>query len=107
MPPENIPDFSTAKLISGIAGAFVSLRFVQGTALEKLTMAVGGAALSYFATTPVALWLAMHQAEGLVGFLIGLFGMSIAAKFYEVIQMMDARRMASDLWEWLTRKWRA
>lgn len=107
MPPENLPDFSAAKLISGVAGAFVSLRFMQGTAAEKLIMAVGGAALSYFATTPVAQWLAMQQAEGLVGFLLGLFGMSIATKVYEVIQLMDARRIAADLWEWLTRKWRA
>lgn len=101
------PDFSLAKLASGIAGALVSMRFLQGTWPEKVTMAIGGAALSYYATGAVAAWLSIDNAEGLVGFLIGLFGMAIVAKGYEVIQMVDAKQVAADAWGWVSRKWRA
>ena len=107
MQPDSIPDFSLAKLASGVAGALVSMRFLQGTWPEKITMAIGGAALSYYATGSVASWLSMQTAEGLVGFLIGLFGMAIVAKGYEVIQMIDAKQVAADVWTWITRKWRA
>lgn len=107
MPTEQFNDLSVAKLASGVAGALVSMRFLQGTWPEKITMAIGGSALSYFASTPVAEWLSAQRAEGLVGFLIGLFGMALVSKGYEVIQMLDARTIASDVWGWVARKWRA
>ena len=107
MPPEQFNDLSIAKLASGVAGALVSMRFLQGTWPEKLTMAAGGSALSYFATTPIAEWLGVQRAEGLVGFLVGLFGMAIVSKGYEVIQMVDAKKVAADAWEMVKRKWRA
>lgn len=103
----NENDISFIKLAAGIAGAVVSLRFVQGTYLERLTMAVGGAALSYFGTTPLSDWLAAPKAEGVIGFFIGLFGMAIVAKAYEVIQMIDAKQAAADLWAAAKRKWGA
>ena len=70
-------------------------------------MAIGGAALSYFASDPVAVWLNVPQALGLVGFLIGLFGMAIVAKVYEVLQLLDAKQIATDIWETVKRKWGA
>ena len=88
------PDFSLVKLASGVAGALVSLRFVQGTWLEKLIMLVGGSALSLVGTGPTANWLGMQSAEGLVGFLLGLFGMAIVSKVYDAIQLIDAKRVA-------------
>lgn len=103
----NEHDFSMIKLAAGLAGAVVSLRFVQGSYLERLTMALGGAALSYFGTTPLSDWLAAPKAEGVIGFFIGLFGMAIVAKVYEVIQMLDAKQAASDVWETVKRKWGA
>lgn len=101
------PDVHVFKLVAGVAGAAVSLRFVQGTWPERLIMAAGGAALSYFASDLIARWLSVPDALGLVGFLTGLFGMAIVSKVYEVIQMLDARRIASDTWETLKRKWGA
>lgn len=85
----------------------ISLRFVQGTMIERTSMAVGGAALSYYASTPVALWAGTNDAEGLAGFLIGLFGMAIVAKLYEVIMIMDAKQFAADVIETIKRKWGA
>lgn len=102
-----LPDFSLAKLAAGVAGSVVSLRFVQGSVLERLFMGIGGAALSYYATTPVSMWVGVKDAEGLVGFLIGLFGMAVMAKIYEAIQVADATKIAGDAWEALKRKWSA
>ena len=95
------------KLIAGIAGAIVSLKFVQGTWPERVIMAIGGAALSYFASDNLAKWLNVPEALGLVGFLIGLFGMAIVAKVYEVLQLLDAKQIATDVWETIKRKWGA
>jgi hypothetical protein len=101
---EPTPDFSLAKLLAGLAGSVVSLRFVQGTAVERIFMGVGGAALSYYASTPAAHWVGVKDAEGLVGFLIGLFGMAIMAKVYEVILVTDAKQISADAWAALKRK---
>lgn len=103
----NENDISLFKLAAGIAGAVVSLRFVQGSYFERVTMALGGAALSYFGTTPLSDWLAAPKAEGVIGFFIGLFGMAIVAKVYEVIQLIDAKQAAVDIWTAAKRKWGA
>ena len=69
---------------AGVAGAALSLRFVAGTWPERLTMAVGGAVVSYYA----APWVSVHIGlpEGLTGFLLGLFGMAVISKVWEAIQ---------------------
>jgi hypothetical protein len=103
----NFHEVGLVKIVSGVVGALVSLRFVQGTWLEKSFMALGGSCLSYFATSPVAVWLDINNTEGLIGFIIGLFGMSIVAKGYELIQVIDARQAVSLFLDWLARKWRA
>lgn len=92
------PDLSVGKLVAAAAGALVSLRFVTGTIPERLCMACGGAAFSYYASTPAAQWIGAPTAEGLVGFLIGLFGMAIAAKCYEAIMALDASKMVTEAW---------
>lgn len=104
---EPTPDGHIFKLIAGIAGAVVSLNFVRGTWPERIIMAIGGASLSYFASDNVATWLNVPEALGLVGFLIGLFGMAIVAKVYEVMQLLDAKTIAVDVWETIKRKWGA
>lgn len=94
----SIPD-TLAKFGVGLAGAFVSLRFVQGSLWERFLMTIGGAFLSYTATTPTAKWLGMSDAEGMVGFLIGLLGMALMAKVYETIQTFAAPELSRALLE--------
>lgn len=84
-----------AKVGIGMAGAIVSLRWVKGSTKERFLMGFGGCAISFLGTTPVAAWLNMSNAEGLVGFLLGLLGMTIANKVYEVIQSLDASNIIS------------
>lgn len=101
-------DSIVSKLLSGTAGALVSMKFLAGTWPEKICMAIGGSALSYFASVPVSEWMSVSEkAQGLVGFLIGLFGMAIISKVYEVIQVMDAKEIATGIWSWLKKKWGA
>lgn len=107
MQPEVTTDISIAKALAGIAGAFVSLNFMQGSVPQRLVLAVGGAAMSYFFSTPASRYLGMADAEGMIGFLIGMFGMAIASKVYEVIAAMDAKALAVDVWAWVKRKWGA
>lgn len=97
-------DISIGNLVAGICGSFVSLRFMQGTLTERGTMAIGGSALSYYGTAPASAWLGMASAEGLVGFLLGLFGMAVVAKVYEGIQSLPAARIVEDAWESLKRR---
>lgn len=57
MTDPNWSDPTAAKIAASFMGALVSLRFIVGTWPERLLMFVGGAALSYYSTEPVALWV--------------------------------------------------
>lgn len=104
----DIPDAALAKMGASLFGAFVSLRFVVGTWPERLLMFVGGAALSYYSTDPVAAWIGGGiDTLGLVGFFLGLLGMTIVAKVYEAFQALDSKQIAGDVWAWVVRKWGA
>lgn len=82
-PPTESVDAWLAKL-AGVAGAAASLAFLKGSWSERITMAVGGSIVSYYA----APWMAATTGlpAGLSGFLLGLFGMACCAKVWEAIQ---------------------
>lgn len=94
MMPDSFTDISLAKILAAILGAFVSLRFIVGTLMQRVTAFIGGVALSYYGSTPFAVWMGVAQAEGLVGFMIGTLGMAIVLKIYEAIQVTDAGRIS-------------
>ena len=105
---EPTPDVNILKLIAAVAGAVVSLRFVPGTFFERLLMTTGGAAFSYFGTSPIAEWQNVPKsAEGLLGFVLGLFSMMIVAKVFEYIQSPRFNKIIDDAVEALKRKWGA
>lgn len=82
-PPTESVDAWLAKL-AGVAGATASLAFLRGSWSERLTMAVGGSIVSYYASP----WMSSVTGlpAGLCGFLLGLFGMACCAKVWEAIQ---------------------
>jgi|GEM_PF-4391999 len=82
------------KIGTGVLGSIVSLRFLAGSLFERMLMVVGGATLSYFGTSFTANYLRMQAYEGLVGFLIGLFGMAVATKVYELLGALDTKLIA-------------
>jgi hypothetical protein len=101
-------DPTILKLGASMLGSLISLRFIKGTKIEVLLMFIGGTALSFYATDPVANWVGGGGSIfGLVGFLLGLIGMTIVAKIYEVIQLLDSKQIAKDVWEWVVKKWGA
>lgn len=69
---------------SGFLGAFFSLRRMGGTPAQKLMLFLGGGTGSYYAAPYVSHLLGLP--EGLSGFLIGMFGMSIIEKVLEAIE---------------------
>ena len=107
MPTDNLKDIAMTPLVAGAAGAIVSMRFISGTWSEKLTMAVGGAALSFFGAVPAASWANQPDTVGLFGFLIGLFGMGVVSRVYEVIMVIDVAAMVKEAWKIFLRKWKA
>lgn len=82
-PPTETFDAWLAKF-AGVLGAAASLAFLKGSWSERLTMALGGSVVSYYA----APWMASVTGlpAGLSGFLLGLFGMACCAKVWEAIQ---------------------
>ncbi len=70
--------------LAGIAGALVSMNFLQGTWPARLFTAFCGAVLSFYAAAHIARVISIP--EGLAGFLLGMFGMAIASRCWEWIQ---------------------
>ena len=81
---------------AGVAGALVSMRFVNGSLFERLLMMIGGAFFSFYATEWTAQWLSLPQ--GLTGFLLGLFGMSVLSRVWEWVQSTNAVSGFLDAW---------
>ena len=100
-------DPTLAKLAPALLGSLVSLRFMHGKWHEKVLMFVGGSALSFYASGPAALWMRAPEWTGFVGFALGLLGMTLTAKIYEVLLLLDASQIAKDVWESIKRKWGA
>ena len=79
-------NFDTVALkLAGVVGAMVSMRFINGTWPERLSLAVSGSVLAYFASP----WLAeqLSLPEGLTGFLVGFFGMAVMSRAWEAVQV--------------------
>lgn len=106
---ESLRDVAIVKALSGLAGAVVSLRFVPGNSwFERFTLVLGGVACAYYGAELVAEYMDVkNSALGLVGFALGLFGMSLLSKVFEGLAALDAKRMATDAWDWFVRKWKA
>lgn len=69
------------KHVAGPLGALSAVLFLKGTVMRRLAMVIPGAALSFYA----APWVAQrfNTAEGLAGFLVGLFGMAAVGKVFD------------------------
>lgn len=93
IPPEIL------KIVPGAFGAIFALRWVVGTPLQRLTSFIGGCAASYYGTEHLAARLG--TSDGFTGFLIGLFGMAVAAKLFETLHEVKP----ADIIAWARKKW--
>ena len=82
---------SLAMIVAGILGAAVSLKFVSPSLSpwEKVTTVVSGAILAHFLTYPTINYFKLNTYQETVGFLIGLFGLSLCAAMLEAIKKFD------------------
>lgn len=103
----NYEDPLFIKAAAAISGALVSIKFLRGSFVEKMLMIVGGAALSFFASDTVSQMLDAQKAVGLVGFLLGIFGMAAIGKVYEILEGIDSKAIGMAVIEWLKKKWSA
>lgn len=101
MPMDDQTTKNFLEALPGIVGSLIALPFLKGTWPMRVSMAVGGALLSYYGTATAVTLLKAPDAEGLVGFLIGLFGMAIVAKLYELINSIDTKVMFLMVVDWL------
>ncbi len=103
MPPHNDISFELlAGKLAGVAGAVVSMKFLQGTFMERAFMAMSGAIVSYYATP----WLSpkIGLPEGFTGFLVGMFGMAVASRGWEWVQTTPVAALWQIVLDWLARR---
>lgn len=81
----------------GVAGSAVALLFMRRPWLILLGMFFGGGALAYFATPAVSEWLSAQKHSGLIGFLLGTFGMALLAKLHDTLNAVSGQ----DVWAYL------
>lgn len=86
---------------AGVAGALVSVNFLQGPLSARLLMATGGAVLSFYGTHWAA--AATGLPEGFTGFLLGLFGMAVVSRAWAFIQDLPLAAVWQVLIDWLRR----
>ena len=86
----NLDDAMITKA-AGVAGALVSLGYMKGPLYVRLTNAVGGSIVSLYATP----WASAktEAPEGLAGFFLGLFGMALCAKGWELIEATPVKEI--------------
>ena len=81
----NIQDFDAlAAKFAGVLGAAVSMRYLQGSWMARISMAASGSLGAYYAAPYLSGVLGIP--EGLMGFLVGMFGMAIVSRAWEAVQ---------------------
>lgn len=85
--------------LAGVFGALVSMSFLKGPWVARLTMALCGALLSYYTAPYVATRLGLP--EGLSGFMLGLFGMAIVSRGWEWMQTTPLQPLWDIFLDWL------
>lgn len=93
-------DILLAKL-AGVIGSIVSMRFIQGTWAAKFLYAGCGSAISFYGAPTFSTKTSLP--EGLAGFLLGLFGMAIAAKIHDWLRSAPVDILWQIMLDWLKR----
>ena len=83
MATENIPP-EVSKLLPGVIGSVGALLWIQGSWPRRIAMMGLGSAASFYGGPHIA--TIFHMGEGLAGFLVGLFGMSVVDSLFKTWQ---------------------
>lgn len=104
MPDPILPTISLSKFVAGVLGAAISMSFVKGTWKQKIVMAIGGVILACYGTPFIVSYFGLASADGLIGFLLGSFGMSFVQKAFETIQAISGHQVVVAVGDWIKRK---
>lgn len=87
------------KLLPGLIGSAGALLWIKGTWPRRIAMVGLGSAASYYGAQHVSALFGM--GEGLAGFLVGLFGMSVVDSLFKTWQELGLTEIVREF----LRKW--
>ncbi len=89
----------------GVAGSLLALLFMRRPWTMLLAMFVGGCLIAYIVTPWLAAYLEVGpKGEGVVGFLLGLFGMATTAKVFDLIEAINVADIWAALKDWIRKR---
>lgn len=92
------PDVAKAVIMAGFLGSILSMRFVDDmNNLQRGTAVVSGSIMAHYLAPLIAYLFKEGDYQETIGFLLGLFGMSICAAIFRAIQ-------SSDIWGLINRR---
>ena len=92
-------DTPKAIILAGLFGSLLSLSFIDNMGLRQRSMAIlAGMGMAHYLAPLIAHIFSQDNFEETIGFLVGLFGMSITAAIFRAIQN-------SNLWGFVMGRW--
>jgi len=90
-------------MLAGIAGAVISMAFIEGSVKYKAALCMGGFAASHY-LTPFAVKYFQLEESGGAAFVIGIFAMSLTAAVIRVLKGVDFNSLFTQIGSWFGRK---
>lgn len=94
----------TGALMAGSFGAMVSMAVISGPIWYRFALFGGGLISSAYVTPLIVNSFELGRSENAVAFLVGMFGMSIAAAIIRTVQDVNFETLTTQLRSWLGRK---
>lgn len=89
------PDTAKMVLMAGFFGSIISMRFVDGmNAKQRIFAILSGMGMAHYLSPLIAFLFKETDYLQTIGFLVGLFGMSICAALFRAIENSDLWNMA-------------
>lgn len=86
-----------AVIIAGFIGSILSMSFVDGMSKKQRGIAIlSGMVMAHYLAPLIAYLFKEQEYEETIGFLIGLFGMSICSALFRSIQSSDIWGLIKD-----------
>lgn len=83
-------DTSKSVVLAGFLGSMLSMSFVDGMGKrQRLVAVLFGMVMSHYLAPFIAFMFKEEAYEPTIGFLVGLFGMSVVAAVFRAIQNSD------------------
>ena len=91
-------------VIAGGFGAAVSMAVIKGPLWYRFCLFLGGVASAAFMTPLAVHYADIQKAESAVGFIIGMFGMSVTSAIIRTLQDVNFETLSEQLRAWFGRK---